>query len=372
MVQERLANIRAQMRHRGVDYVALLPGHNMTYVTGHEFMLFERAFIAFFPADESKDVVLVIPTLEYPAWERDVPYATRVFSWGDEEGPDGAMAQAAAALADAAVIAAEQLRMRLQEYGLITHHLPDVTVAGAEEIIAPVRMVKDPAEIDALRQAVKIAEEALQRVLPRVKVGMSEREICGLLSAEMLQGGGGTTAIEPLVLAGAASGMPHGRTSRRVIEAGDILLFDFGTRVNGYRSDITRTFVVGAEADDRLEEVYEAVRAANAAGRAAIGPGVTCQDVDRATRKAIVDAGYGKYFTHRTGHGLGLDVHEEPGIVEGNAMLLQEGMTFTVEPGVYIDGWGGVRIEDNVVVTGDGCESLSTLDRGLQVIGDGA
>lgn len=372
MVQERLANIRAQMRERGVDYLALLPGHNMTYLIGHEFMLLERAFIAFFPADADQEVVLVIPALEYPAWERHVPYGARVFSWRDEDGADGAMEQAAVALANAAVIAVEHLRMRLQEFQLITRHLPGVAFAGAEEIISPVRMVKDPAEIDALRQAVKIAEGALQRVLPRVKPGMSEREICGLLSAEMLQGGGGTTAIEPLVLAGAASGMPHGRTGQRVIEAGGILLFDFGTRVNGYRSDITRTFIVGTNADDRLKDVYEAVRMANAAGRAAIRPGVRCQDVDRAARKVIADAGYGKYFTHRTGHGLGLDVHEDPGIVEGNTMPLREGMTFTVEPGIYIDGWGGVRIEDNVVVTNDGCESLSTLDRGLRIIGDGA
>lgn len=371
MVKERLAGIQAHMRARDVDYLALLPGHNMTYLTNHEFMLLERPFIAFFPADESKDVVLVIPALEYPAWERDVPYQTRVFRWSDEQGPDPAMKQAAAALSGAGAIAAEQLRMRLQEYQLITRHLPDVTFASAEEIISPVRMIKDSAEIESLREAVEIAEEALQRVLPHVAPGLTEREICNRLTAEMLQGGGGTTALEPLVLAGSASGMPHGRTGRRVVEAGDILLLDFGTRLKGYRSDITRTFVVGAEPDDRLREVYEAVRAANAAGRAAIRPGATCQDVDRAARKVIEDAGYGEYFTHRTGHGLGLDVHEEPGIVEGNDTPLQEGMTFTVEPGIYIDGWGGVRIEDNVVVTGDGCESLSTLDRSLRVIGDG-
>jgi Xaa-Pro dipeptidase len=372
MVKQRLAGVQEHMRAHDVDYLALLPGHNMTYLTGHEFMLLERAFIAFFPADESNDVVLVIPALEYPAWEREVPYQTRPFRWTDEQGPDPAMKQAAALLSGAGVIAAEQLRMRLQEYQLIARHLPDAAFVSAEEIISPVRMIKDTAEIESLREAVEIAEGALQRVLPHVEPGMAEREICNRLTGEMLLGGGGTTALEPLVLSGSASGMPHGRTGRRVIETGDILLFDFGTRVNGYRSDITRTFVVGAAPDHRVREVYEAVRAANVAGRAAIRPGATCQDVDRATRKVIEEAGYGEYFTHRTGHGLGLDVHEEPGIVEGNNTPLEEGMTFTVEPGIYIDGWGGVRIEDNVVVTVEGCESLSTLDRGLRVIGQGA
>jgi Xaa-Pro aminopeptidase len=148
-----------------------------------------------------------------------------------------------------------------------------------------------------------------------------------------------------------------------------MLLIDFVTTVGGYYADMSRTFVVGQEPDKQLADVYAAVQAANAAGRAAIRPGVSCQDIDRAARKTIVEAGFGEYFIHRTGHGLGLEVHEPPGIVEGNEMLLEEGMAFTVEPGVYIDGWGGVRIEDNVVVTSDGHESLTTFGRDLRMLG---
>ena len=162
---------------------------------------------------------------------------------------------------------------------------------------------------------------------------------------------------------------PHGRTGNRTLSKGDLLLIDFTTTVDGYYADMTRTFVVGGQTDDRQQEVYETVKAANAAGREAARAGVTCQDVDRAARGVIDDAGYGDYFIHRTGHGLGLDVHEPPSMVEGNQLQLESGMVFTVEPGIYIDGWGGIRIEDNLVVTENRAESLTTFDRDLRVIG---
>lgn len=368
MSYQRLQKVRERLQVAGVDYLALLPGHNLTYLTGHEFMLMERPFIAFFPVDEYEDVVLVVPVLEFLAWERDVPFKTQAFQWTDEQGPQEAMAQAAARLGNAPVLAAEQLRMRLQEYNLISKVLPGAQWVSAEEVAAPVRMHKDAAELESMREAVRIAEDALTQTLAQVKPGMTEREIRNILTAAMLAGGGEGFPFEPLVLTGSASGMPHGRAGDRAVEPGGILLLDFGTKVNGYPSDITRTFVVGGEPEEKFREVYEVVKAANAAGRAAARPGVTCQEVDRAARAVIEEAGYGEYFVHRTGHGLGLDIHEDPNIVEGNELPLQEGMTITVEPGIYIEGWGGVRIEDNLVVTADGAESLTTLDRELRVI----
>jgi Xaa-Pro dipeptidase len=146
------------------------------------------------------------------------------------------------------------------------------------------------------------------------------------------------------------------------------LLIDYGASVNGYASDITRTFAIGTLSPE-LAQVHEIVQAANAAGRAAAGPGVSCQEVDRAARRVIEDAGYGEYFIHRTGHGLGLETHEPPYMVEGNARRLQVGMTFTVEPGIYLPGRGGVRVEDDVVITEEGCESLTTLARDLKIVG---
>jgi Xaa-Pro dipeptidase len=147
-----------------------------------------------------------------------------------------------------------------------------------------------------------------------------------------------------------------------------VLLLDFGITLGGYNSDITRTFVLG-EASAEIKKIYESVKQANAAGRAAAKPGATGQDVDRATRQVIAAAGYGQYFTHRTGHGLGLEGHEPPYMVEGNTVPLVVGDTFTIEPGIYVPGLGGVRIEDDLVITATGAESLTTYDRELKIVG---
>ncbi len=147
-----------------------------------------------------------------------------------------------------------------------------------------------------------------------------------------------------------------------------MLLLDFGITLDGYNSDITRTFVMG-QATEEIKKIYELVKQANAAGRAAARPGATGQDVDRAARQVIADAGYGQYFTHRTGHGLGLEGHESPYMVEGNHVPLEAGNTFTIEPGIYVPGLGGVRIEDDMVITENGAESLTTYDRELRIIG---
>jgi Xaa-Pro dipeptidase len=369
MLTKRLNRIRQQLQGQGVDCLALVPGFNLRYLTGENFFLFERPFITFIPADETVKLVTMLPALEVPAWERAVPFEARLFPWNDESGPDPAMRQASGALGRVSTLAVEYLRMRLLEYDLVSRFMPDTRLVKGETMLDSLRMRKDALEIATLRRAIQAAEKALEEVVSGVSPGMTEREICSQLTSAMLLGGGETVPLEPLVLSGPKSAMPHGRTGERRVEAGDILLIDFVTTVDGYYSDITRTFVMGQQPDDRLREVYAAVRAANEAGRAAVRPGVTCQDVDRAARQVIVDAGFGEYFLHRTGHGLGLDVHEEPGIVEGNEMPLDVGMVFTIEPGVYLEDWGGVRIEDVVVVTEEGCESLTTFGRDLRVVG---
>ncbi len=369
MFEKRLAAVRTQLLAQHIDYLCLVPGYNLTYLTGAEFMLLERAFLVFIPADDNADIVLVMPELEWPAWQREVPAEVRAFTWTDEKGPDEAMRGVAEMLVGAKRVAAEYLRMRLLEYSLLTHALPDIEITEAESVMTPVRVRKDADEIASHRRAISIAEKALADVLAEVRPGMTEREICSRLTAAMLQGCGETVPIEPLIQSGPNSAMPHGRTTERVIEEDDILLIDFVTTVNGYFSDITRTFVVGEEPDGKLREIYGVVQAANAGGRETARPGVSCQDVDRAVRKVIEGAGYGEYFVHRTGHGLGLDVHEDPGIVEGNETLLEQGMVFTIEPGIYIPGWGGIRIEDNVVLTETGCDSMSTFGRDLQSVG---
>jgi len=370
MHDQRLAKVRQHLRTHDIDCLALVPGFNLQYLTGENFFLLERPFITFIPADDDADLVVMLPELEAPAWEREVPFKATLFPWADENGPDDAMRQAVEELAGIKTLGVEYLRMRVQEWDLISRFLPGVRLAKGEKALEPVRACKDASEIESLRRAVGALEAALEDVLSRVQPGVTERAICSSLTSAVLQRGGEMVVLEPLVQSGPNSAMPHGRTGNRPIQTGDILLIDFTTTVHGYYADMTRTFVVGKEPDDRLREVYEAVKLANAAGRAAVRPGATCQDVDRAARQAIVDVGFGEYFVHRTGHGLGLDVHEAPNVVEGNQTPLEEGMVFTIEPGIYLEGWGGVRIEDNVVVTPDGVESLTTFGRDFRVVGN--
>jgi Xaa-Pro dipeptidase len=278
------------------------------------------------------------------------------------------MRQAAESLAGMRKLAVEYLRMRVLEHDLIRRFWPEVRMVKGEVVLDPLRMRKDATEIASLRRAIEVAETALEEVVSSLSAGSTERQIASQLTSAVLLGGGESVPVQPIVLSGPRSALPHGRPSDRVVQAGDILLIDFVITVDGYHADITRTFVVGEQPDDRLREVHAAVRAANEAGRAAIRPGTSCQHVDRVTRQVLVDAGLGEHFIHRTGHGLGLDVHEEPSIVEGNDMPLEAGMVFTVEPGVYLQGWGGIRVEDDVVVTEDGCESLTTFSRELRVV----
>jgi Xaa-Pro dipeptidase len=365
---QRLAQLIESATKRGVDCVAVMPGANMLYLTGLPFHLMERPTVAFFPVNGNP--AFVLPGLEAakPA-SGPVTIDWQLFPWSDEEGPSVAFAAASRALAlSGKTLAVEELVMRVRELRLIEASAPGVCLVDAGPLLADLRMRKDVAEIASMKRAIAITEAALEATLGRVRVGMTEREIANELLLEMLGRGAEGLPFEPIVLVGPKSALPHGAPGDRRVEYGDLLLFDFGVSVGGYVSDITRTFAVGT-VDDELRRVYDVVQRANEAGRKAARPGVEIQEVDRATRKVVVDAGYGQYFTHRTGHGLGLEGHEPPFACEGDTTILEPGMTFTVEPGVYLPGKGGVRVEDDVVITPDGCESLTTFDRELRVIG---
>jgi Xaa-Pro aminopeptidase len=252
--------------------------------------------------------------------------------------------------------------MRLLEVRLLERCAPGCQLVPAEEVLGKLRMRKDECELEQMRRAIAVTEAALRSTMRQVGAGMTEREIATLLTVEMLQAGGEGMAFSPIVVAGLNSASPHATPTDRPIQPGETVIVDCGATVGGYAADITRTFAIG-ELEPELVQVYEVVRAANGAGLAAAGPGVPAEEVDRAARAVIEDAGYGEYFIHRTGHGLGLEVHEPPFIVSGNQRPLEPGMTFTVEPGVYLPGRGGVRIEDDVLVTPSGAESLTTFPR---------
>jgi Xaa-Pro dipeptidase len=256
--------------------------------------------------------------------------------------------------------------MRLLEARRIEQVAPGCRLLAIEPWLPKLRQVKDDIEIAAMRRAVEIAEHSIQRLLEQdaVRPGRTEREIAADLQIAMLRAGSQGEAFAPLVLAGPNSAQPHASPSDRPLAEGDLLIVDWGAVYKGYRSDITRTFVLGEPTAEMLR-IHDAVLAANQSARLGIRPGMPGQEIDRLARRSITLAGYGEHFLHRTGHGLGLETHEPPYLVEGNLQLLEAGQTFTVEPGIYVPGLGGVRIEDDVVVTEDGSETLTSLPREL-------
>jgi Xaa-Pro dipeptidase len=240
---------------------------------------------------------------------------------------------------------------------------------SGEKSLEAIRIIKDSSEIMAMRKAVEIAQQALQHTLPIIKVGITERQLASELITQLLREGSEyPLPYAPIVSTGPNSANPHASPTNRPIISGDLLVIDYGATNKGYVSDITRTFAIG-EVEPEFSKIARVVREANEAGRSAVRPGVTAEYVDQVTRQVIENAGFGRYFTHRTGHGLGLEGHEAPYIRARNPLILEQGMTFTIEPGIYLPNRGGVRIEDNVLVTEDGVESLTDLPRTLDFVG---
>ena len=246
---------------------------------------------------------------------------------------------------------------------------PEIEFVSAESVLSGLRIKKDESEIAAMRKAVQIAEAALKATLPSIKVGITEAQIASELTIQLLKAGSESALpFEPIVASGSNSANPHAVPTERRLQKGDLLVIDWGATYQGYISDLTRSFAVG-ELTPEFAKIANSVYLANRAGCSKVKPGISAGEIDTATRKVISDAGYGSFFTHRTGHGIGMQAHEAPYIFSGNETPLEPGMSFTVEPGIYLPGKGGIRIEDNVVVTPNGVDVLSSLDREIQVIG---
>jgi Xaa-Pro dipeptidase len=367
MNQQRLEQLRYQIDAHGLDGVALVPGPNMVYFTGIRCHLSERPILLFIPVDD--DPAIIIPALEAMKARNAGIAEERIFTWSDDDGYTGAFQQACAhlELADF-LLGVELLQMRVLELQTLQRYAPGLQTARAEAVIEPLRMVKGAEEVAAMEKAVAIAEKGLKRLLSRIKIGMTEKQVAAMLTQELLANGADALSFGPIVCAGPNSALPHAVPGDRPLQQGDLLLIDWGVYVDDYPSDITRTFAVG-EIEAELADIYEVVKRANAAGREAARPGVTGAEVDRTARNVIEAAGYGEQFIHRTGHGLGLEVHEPPDMSSLNKRPLVEGNVFTIEPGIYLQGRGGVRIEDNVVVTIDGTRTLTSFPRDLMTVG---
>jgi Xaa-Pro aminopeptidase len=245
--------------------------------------------------------------------------------------------------------------------------LRGIEIVPTDGVVESLRRVKDDGELARIEAACRIADEALADVLPKLIDLPRERDFGIELDVAMRRGGASDVSFETIVASGPNSAKPHARPSDRRIVPGELLVVDFGALVDGYHSDMTRTFCVGEPSTSRLSEIVEVVRGAQAAGVAAVRPGVGAREVDDACRTFIRDAGYGDHFVHGTGHGVGLDIHEFPILGQTATATLEAGFVVTVEPGVYLPDEGGVRIEDSVVVTADGCRPLTNAPKDLVI-----
>ena len=361
---ERLAT---SLQQNGLAALALNPGPTLRYLTGLDFHLMERPVVAFFAPD-------VPPTLVLPELETGklggLSFELDAFPYGEDPDVWPSIFQKAIKQAglDGEQIGVEPLRMRVRELRLLEEAASQARFVSGEGVVSALRSRKDAAEIGWMREATVVAENALQATLPQIREGITERELASELVLQIFRAGGdGELPFLPIVCFGENTANPHAIPSDRALQMGDLVLIDWGASVRGYFSDLTRVFAAG-DVDEELRRIADVVEQANAAARDVAGPDVPATDVDRAARQTIEEAGYGEAFVHRTGHGLGLEAHEEPYIRDGNGQVLAEGMTFTIEPGIYLAGRGGVRIEDDMVVTASGAESLSTLPRWLSSV----
>lgn len=356
----RLAALRARMVETGIELVAVAPGSHMDWLLG------------FHPHPDERPCLLLIgtenETFLMPALNAE---GTRVntditfHNWSDDVGAEGALMEA---LADIGATGARKIvldeTMRADFALLVLDNLPGAGHAFTADTLGALRMVKDRSEYEALKMNAGIADEAMLKAFAAIAVGRTERQIAEAAKAHFASEG--ASAAFWIVGGGPNGAFPHHQTGERPLQEGDAVVIDIGGRKAGYPSDITRMAAVGRPPEG-YEEVHAVVEKAVQAALAAARPGVKAREVDAAARNVIAGAGYGEFFVHRTGHGIGIDGHEPPYITATSESVLEEGMTFSIEPGIYLPGRFGIRLEEIVILHADGPEILSSLPRDLHV-----
>ncbi|MFL6130009.1 MAG: M24 family metallopeptidase [Mycobacteriales bacterium] len=361
----RLDRARKATGAAGLDALLVTPGPDLRYLTGYAAVGLERLTCLVLPADG--DPALVVPRLERPAALASPVGGLdlEVLDWAETDDP---FELAARRLPAGAARVAVDDQMHAAKVFAFRRALPAAEQSLAGAVIAPLRMRKAPDEVAALRRAGEAIDRVHARVGEWLRPGRTEREVGrDIARAILAEGHAGDEWV--VVGSGPNGASPHHEVSDRVIDVGDPVVVDIGgTTAEGYCSDSTRTYLAGGEPEPELAAYHEVVVAAQEAAVRAARPGVTAEAVDRAAREVITEAGYGDAFVHRTGHGIGLETHEDPYLVAGNTLPLEPGMAFSVEPGVYLAGRHGVRIEDIVVVTAGGADRLNHRPRTLTVL----
>lgn len=360
-IADRLSRLRAAMAAQGTDLVALGPGPNMHWVAGFHPHADERPCLLLVTRDKAG---FLMPALNAAGSreQTDLPFWT----WTDAEGPDAALQQA---LADLGATTARRVdvdeAMRSDFALLLLDALPQAGHGFARDTLGELRLCKDAAEQDELRRNAAISDEAMSAIFAALRPGMTEEEVAAV--ARDVFRNHGAEPLFTIVGAAANGAFPHHHTGDTVLRTGDVIVLDIGARKGAFSSDITRMACLGEPPPD-YGRVHAVVEAAVEAALAACRPGVPASTLDRAARRVIEDAGFGPQFVHRLGHGMGLEGHEPPWISEASGTILRPGMVFSIEPGIYIEGRFGLRLEEIVILHEEGPEILSRLPRDLHVV----
>ena len=365
MNNQKIKNIITNLDSNNLDAIALVPGSNFRYLTGGNFPLMERPTLLII----SKTIkpIAILPVLEIDKFSK-LNIDAEIIEWQDSDGYQSAFDKAFNILGSISKLGVEGQRMRVFEMQAILKASKNLSILNAQKIISEIRLLKNTEEVQNLRKAIKIAEISLQNTIKFVEIDKTEIEIKNFLIQQLYHNGAEDLGFDPIVLASDNSALPHGNSRNDyLIKKGDCLLFDFGATINGYHSDITRTFFVGSVSDEN-KNIYQAVQKANELGIKISRPNLTLHELDDAVLNSLSDSGYLDLIVHKTGHGLGMDVHEDPYVMRNNLEELKSGMVITIEPGLYKKGSLGVRIEDDVLINDQGCESLSNFPRNLSII----
>jgi Xaa-Pro dipeptidase len=359
-VFERRRNRAAELlRRAGIGAAAFVPGPNFAYLTGVHLHLMERPTLFIVTADG--DGLAMMPVLERQKWQAAMPDFPTLY-WDDADGPAAAFAGIAERIGRDHALGVEGLRMRAVEYLSLAGHLGRDAVVDADAALAALRLCKDEAEIADLRRAIHISEAALGETLDAGIKGQTEAAIMARLKMAMLAHGATGFAFDPIVLAGENAANPHGQPGDRIVAPGDALLIDFGASFGDMHADITRTQFC-SHVSETHAAIHATVLRANESGRSMVRAGVPVGDVDAAATDVLLASPFADMVLHKTGHGLGREIHEAPQVMRQNRQPQETGMVFTVEPGLYRPGEIGVRIEDNVLVTDTGRECLTSFSR---------
>jgi Xaa-Pro aminopeptidase len=350
----------------GIDLLVLTPGSDLRYLSGYHAHAMERLTALAVP--RQGEPFLVVPRLEAPMVDASPAggLGLELLAWDETDDPFALLARTATARLGSAPTRVAVGARSWAEHALgVQRALPGSALEIASPVVDRLRMVKSAAEVEELALAGAAIDRVHARMADWLRVGRTEAEVGADIAAAIIEEG--HTGVDFTIVGSGPNGAsPHHELSGRTVQAGDLVVVDIGGETaTGYRSDCTRTYVVGGSPSAEVAEWYAVLQAAQEASVASVRPGVTAEDVDAAARRVIDDAGWGEHFIHRTGHGIGLDTHEAPYIVAGNGLPLAPGIAFSVEPGIYLAGRCGARIEDIVVCTEDGVRTLNNGPREL-------